>query len=196
MGRFLKVFPLNPATRVLDVGGNPRIWATLPMEVRPHLTYLNMPRAAEPDDDRACLVFGDGCLLPFPDACFDIAFSNSVIEHVGGPAAQAQFAAEVRRVSRAYWVQTPNRRFPVEQHLLTPLIHWLPKAWQRALVPRVTVWGMLTKSTVDERRFYFEHYLNDVRLLSAPEFSGLFPDGQMIRERFCGWTKSVIAFRL
>src|SRR5579863_5094084 len=127
MRLFLAEFPLTGDTRVLDVGGNPRIWSTLPATVRPQITYLNLPRAAESDDDRQHLVFGDGCHLPFADHSFDIAFSNSVIEHVGGSDAQARFAEEIRRVGRAYWVQTPNRRFPVEQHLLTPLIHWLPK---------------------------------------------------------------------
>src|SRR6266513_3125217 len=85
MELFMREFALTPKTRVLDVGGNPRIWATVPVEVRPRITYLNLPRAAEPDDDRGRLVFGDGCRLPFADKSFDIAFSNSVIEHVGGP---------------------------------------------------------------------------------------------------------------
>jgi ubiquinone/menaquinone biosynthesis C-methylase UbiE len=152
-----------------------------------------MPRAAAAGDDRAHLVFGDGCRLPFADRSFDIGFSNSVIEHVGSPAAQAQFAAEIRRVSRKYWVQTPNRHFPVEQHLLTPLIHWLPAAWQRVLVPRVTVWGMVTPAGPEERGFYFQHYLNDIRLLTAKELAALFPGARLIRERVWGWTKSLIA---
>jgi len=193
MRRFVAEFSLTPDTRVLDVGGNPRIWTTIPVECRPRITYINMPRAAESGDDRAHLVFGDGCRLPFPDRSFDIAFSNSVIEHVGGAEAQAQFASEIRRVSRVYWVQTPNRYFPVEQHLLTPIIHWLPFAWQRVLVPRVTVWGFLSAVGPAERGFYFEHYLNDIRLLTAPELAALFPGSRLIRERVWGWTKSLIA---
>ncbi len=193
MRRFALEFPLRPDAHVLDVGGNPRIWAAIPMAARPRITYLNLPRAAEPDDDRARLVFGDGCRLPFPDACFDLAFSNSVIEHVGDAQAQARFASEVRRVGRKYWVQTPNRRFPVEQHLLTPFVHWLPRGWQRALVPRVTVWGLLTEAGAAEKRFYFEHFLNDIRLLTASELAALFPESRLIRERVCGWTKSLIA---
>jgi hypothetical protein len=193
MQRFLAEFPLTSETRILDVGGNPRIWSTLPSTIRPRITYLNLPRASEQDDDRSHLVFGDGCRLPFRDRTFDIAFSNSVIEHVGGPSAQAQFASEVRRVSRAYWVQTPNRLFPVEQHLLTPFIHWLPRSWQRVLVPRVTVWAQTTRAGPDERRFYFDHYLNDIHLLTAHELNSLFPGCRLIRERVCGWTKSLIA---
>jgi hypothetical protein len=192
MRRFAAEFPLTPNTRVLDVGGNPRIWSTLPATMRPRINYLNLPRAAEPGDDRGNLVFGDGCRLPFPDHSFDVAFSNSVIEHVGGPNSQAQFASEIRRVSRFYWVQTPNRYFPVEQHLLTPFIHWLPSAVQRALVPHVTIWALVTPAGRAERGFYFEHYLNDIRLLSSKDLTALFPGSRLIRERVLGWTKSLI----
>ena len=134
-------------------------------------------------------------MLPFRDGAFDVVFSNSVIEHVGDAASQRLFASEIARVGRAYWVQTPNRWFPVEQHLLTPLVHWLPRSWQRAIVPRFTVWNVLVKPSPDRHAFYVAHYLEDVRLLSAAEFGALFPDGRIIRERFCGWTKSLVAFR-
>ncbi len=136
---------------------------------------------------------GDGRLLPFPDRSFDLVFSNSVIEHVGDAASQEQFAREVARVGRAYWVQTPNRWFPVEQHLLTPLVHWLPKRWQRALVPRWTVWSAMVRPSPDRHRFYIEHYLEEVRLLTSSDLKRLFPGARLIRERFCGLTKSLIA---
>jgi hypothetical protein len=96
-------------------------------------------------------------------------------------------------VGRAYWVQTPNRWFPVEQHLLTPLVHWLPKPWQRCIVPRFTLWSALLRPSADRRAFYVAHYLDDVRLLSASEFAALFPGARLIRERVCGWTKSLVA---
>jgi hypothetical protein len=118
-----------------------------------------------------------------------------VIEHVGDATSQRRFAREVARVGRAYWVQTPNRWFPVEQHLLTPLVHWLPKSWQRRVVPRFTVWSTLVRPSPDRRAFYLAHYLDEVRLLSAGEFAALFPDARVIRERVCGWTKSLVAVR-
>lgn len=51
----------------------------------------------------------------------------------------ARFAAEVRRVGKRYYVQTPNRHFWIEPHLLTPLIHFLPKSWQKKLVRPFTL---------------------------------------------------------
>ena len=191
MERFAREFPLTAETRVLDIGGTPECWELIP--VRPRLVLLNTPRAKDDLMGAAEWVAGDGRALPFRDGAFDVVFSNSVIEHVGGAASQERFAREVARVGRSFWVQTPNRWFPVEQHLLTPLVHWLPKPWQRAIVPRFTVWSALVRPSADRKRFYLEHYLGDVKLLGARELAALFPGARLIRERFCGVTKSLIA---
>ena len=65
--------------------------------------------------------------LPFGDGSFDFVFSNSAIEHLRTPERQRRFAVEVARVGKRYCVQTPNRWFPLESHLLTPWVHYLPK---------------------------------------------------------------------
>jgi len=69
--------------------------------------------------------------LPFKDQQFDIAFSSAVIEHVGNSAAQQKFVDELRRVSKNFFITTPNRWFPVETHTMLPLIHYLPVKWWR-----------------------------------------------------------------
>ncbi len=191
MERFVRACGITAETTVLDIGGTPDCWDLAP--VRPRLVLLNTPRAKDDLAGADSWVAGDGRALPFRDGAFDLVFSNSVIEHVGDAASQQRFAREVARVGRAYWVQTPNRWFPVEQHLLTPLLHWLPKSWQRALAPRFTVWAALTHPTPDRHRFYIEHFLTDIRLLSARQLAALFPGARLIRERFCGVTKSLIA---
>ena len=193
MQRFAEEFSITPETRVLDIGGTPDCWALLPAQ--PRLTLLNTPRAKADLAGAAAWVAGDGRNLPFRDATFDVVFSNSVIEHVGDAASQANFAREVARVGRGYWVQTPNRWFPVEQHLLTPFIHWLPKSWQRPIVPRFNVWSMSMRVTPDRRRFYIEHYLADVRLLGCREMRALFPGARVVRERFLVITKSLVAVK-
>jgi ubiquinone/menaquinone biosynthesis C-methylase UbiE len=190
MQRFLRTFPITSETRILDIGGTPDCWELI--DERPRVTLLNTPRA-KAEVGAQSWVAGDGRALPFRDFSFDIVFSNSVIEHVGDAASQARFAKEVARVGRAYWVQTPNRWFPVEQHLLTPIVHWLPRSWQRAVVPRFTVWSAITPVTPDRRRFFLDHYLSDVRLLAAADLRRMFPGARIVRERFCGWTKSLIA---
>jgi hypothetical protein len=190
---FSETFEITAHTRVLDVGGTPDLWRLMP--IQPRVTIVNLPRAA-PDRAGFDLVFASGCVLPFPDGSFDIVFSNSVIEHVGDPGEQQRFADEVRRVARKYFVQTPNRWFPVEPHLLTPLIHFLPRSWQSPVVRRATVWQWLERPSEDRRAFYVEHYLKDIRLLSHDDMSRLFPEARVIRERWLGWTKSLIAICL
>ena len=191
MERFARECRITRETRVLDIGGTPGCWELSP--VRPRLVLLNTPRAREDLTGAAEWVAGDGCRLPFRDNAFDLVFSNSVIEHVGPPSRQEKFAREVARVGRAYWVQTPDRRFPIEQHLLTPVIHWLPRRWQYFIVPRCNVWSAISRVTPDRRRFYIHHYLSDVHLLTARELGRLFPRARIIRERFLGLSKSLIA---
>ena len=193
MQRFLREFGVGPETRVLDVGGTPGDWNTA--VPRPRVVLLNMPRAAADLAAAAQWVAADGRSLPFADRSFDVAYSNSVIEHVGDAASQRAFAAEMARVGRSYWVETPNRWFPVEQHLLTPLVHWLPKPWQAYIARRGTVWSALTRPAADRREFYIEHFLRDIRLLGARDLRELFPGAQIRRERFLGLTKSLIAMR-
>jgi len=136
-------------------------------------------------------VVGSGMRLAFEDAAFDVAFSNSVIEHVGGPEAREAFARELRRVGRGVWVQTPARSFFVEPHLLAPFLHWLPAGWQRRLIRRARLWGWISRPSPER----VEHFLAQTHLLDAAEMRALFPDCELRRERFFGLTKSYVAVR-
>jgi Methyltransferase domain len=193
MRRFARTFAVTNETRILDVGGTPFNWSLL--DVQPRVTIVNMPRAREAFDAQFRSVFADGRALPFPDSSFDIVFSNSVIEHVGDAKSQQQFASEIARVGRSFWVQTPNRRFPVEPHLLTPFLHFLPAPSQRRIARKFTVWALIERPTPDRWEFYIEHYLCDIRLLDAADLQRLFPGAKIVRERLGGLTKSLIAVR-
>ena len=190
MRRFAQTFAITNETRILDVGGTPFNWEFV--EARPRVTILNMPRAQEAWDARFACVFGDGRRLPFADQSFDIVFSNSVIEHVGDWESQRQFASEIARVGRAFWVQTPNRGFPVEPHLMTPFLHYLPPEWQGVIARRFTVWAMIERPSADRWEFYIEHFLNDIRLLDAREMGELFPGAEIVRERLAGVTRGLV----
>lgn len=100
--------------------------------------------------------------LPFKDRQFDIVFSNAVLEHVGSRGEQARFVAELRRVSKAFFVTTPNRWFPVEHHTGLPFLHYLPPSLFRALIrnTRYRYWA-------DEA---------NLNILTVPEMAKLFPD--------------------
>jgi SAM-dependent methyltransferase len=193
MALLARTVGLTAGMRVLDVGGTIEIWRMAP--VMPRVVLLNQAFWPHQLQGAEGAILGDGIRLPFADQSFDLVFSNSVIEHVGDAAAQARFAAEIARVGKRYWVQTPNRFFPLEQHMWTPFVHWLPRAWQRAIIPRFSVWRMVTKHNAAEREFYLHHYLETIRLLSAAQLGALFPGAAIVRERALGWTKSLVAWK-
>ena len=192
MTRFIRELGVTAETTILDVGGTPLNWSLLPF--RPRVALLNTTREERPESGWI-FVAGDGRSLPFRDRSFDIVFSNSVIEHVGEKAGQRRFASEVARVGRSYWIQTPDRHFPVEPHLLTPFLHFLSARVQAWIARRFTIWALLVRPTPDRWKFYIEHYLCDIRLLSSRDMENLFPGAQIRRERFLGMSKSLIAVR-
>lgn len=191
MERLCRTLDLRPGTRVLDVGGNTFNWRLSP--VRPDLTFLNLAvdRFLIGDDVGATLAVGRAEALPFRDRSFDLVFCNSVIEHVGTWEDQVRVAAELRRVGRTLFVQTPDRHFPIEPHYLTPFVHYLPVRVRRRLLRNFTVWGWIERPSADQ----VDASTREIRLLSRKEMARLFPDAVIERERFLGLSKSLIAVR-
>ncbi len=193
MRLFEEHFKISASTRVLDVGGSSEIWQFA--SVLPRITLLNLPGALSAANASLSQIAADGRFLPFQDHSFDIVFSNSVIEHVGTRDDQLRFAEEAGRVGRSYWIQTPNRRFPVEMHLMLPLVHFLPKSLQRSIIYRFTGWEKLVKPNAAERAFYLEHFLNELNLLDRASLAEIFPGATILAEHFFGLPKSLIAVK-
>ena len=187
--KFGESFQIRNDTRVLDVGGYAYYWSYLPTE--PHVVIVNLDLPANPDP-RFDWVAADARALPFRDAAFDVAFSNSVVEHIPGEESRFAYAREIQRVARGYYVQTPYRWFPIEPHLMTPLIHYLPRRWQRPLLRRFTLWGLLHRPTPEG----CDEFLRDIHLLDIAALRRLFPGGIVWKERFLGLLKSISAVRL
>ena len=189
MAQFISLFGVSEATRILDVGGSAFNWNLV--AVQPQVTLLNINRL-QTDHYNFVFIEGDGRYLDFPDGDFEIVYSNSVIEHVGGWEDQVGFAREATRVGKSYYVQTPNKWFFVEPHLLTPFVLYLPHRWVKALARNFTVWGLLTRPSRKEA----EDFVDNIRLLGEREMRRLFPDARILKERFFGLTKSLIAVRI
>jgi len=171
-----------------------RFWRTVPDEARRDLevTLLNHAPASEPLPAGFRSLLGDARdLSRFADNAFDAVFSNSVIEHVGGPSDQLQMAHEVRRVGRLYYVQTPNRGFPIEPHFQFPIFQYLPESVQVALLQRFPLGWYDRISDAAEARTI----ARSIRLLSKRELQALFPDGAVWTEWFMGLPKSFVVTR-
>ena len=192
---FLRVIQPQADETMLDVGGRPESWTAFPQPVAridcENPESLQWDPAAYPHH---CITVarGDGCALTHADGAYPILFSNSVIEHVGDFAKQRAFAEEARRVGQRLWIQTPAFGFPIEPHYLAPFVHWLPVGLRCYVVRWLTPWGWIEKHP----KARAEAIIRETRLLKKRELIELFPDCEILVERFAGiLPKSYIVVR-
>lgn len=69
--------------------------------------------------------------LPLPDASFDVAYANSVMEHVRGWREALSEAHRVLRPGGLLFVGTTNRLYPISTEMDFPLYQWLPFPLQK-----------------------------------------------------------------
>lgn len=186
--------------RILDVGGRRDYWDLLRKDLHPRveitiLNYLdNELSVGRRENDPITLhyVQGDARRMPqYLDRSFDLAHSNSVIEHVGALRDCQSFAREIRRVSDAYYVQTPYLWFPIDPHFGVPFIHWLPNATRAQLYSRYKIGYAARAATYTDAMERADH----VNLLDQRFLREIFPDGRLIKERFGLMTKSLVMIR-
>ena len=192
---FLEYIQPSITDTLLDVGGYPGSWTSKPQPVR-QIDTLNVHgvswNATDFPHHHIKILVGNGCALAMPDKSYEIGFSNSVIEHVGSWERQQQFAAEICRVAKALWVQTPAYECPLEPHYLTPFIHYFPRSFQKKILRCFTLWGWIQRPTPAQ----INEMVETTRLLRKSEMVELFPDCEIITERLFGvLPKSYIAFR-
>ncbi|MBI5870707.1 MAG: methyltransferase domain-containing protein [Actinobacteria bacterium] len=178
--------------KILDLGGTQNFWETTGL-LNPEandITLLNvMPIAVDKPGFRSMV--GDARSMPeFENGEFDVVFSNSVIEHVGTYDDQRSMAREIKRVGHSYFVQTPNRYFPIEPHTVFPLFQFLPIAIRAWLLNHFSL-GWFEKIGDREQA---RELAKSIRLLTGKEFADLFPDATFEKESFLGMTKSFIVY--
>jgi SAM-dependent methyltransferase len=164
---------------ILDIGGAHYTWPIIGRTEGITILNIELPE----DTGGFNYILGSGCDLPFGDKSFDLAFSNSVIEHVGSEENQYKFAKETMRVGKRIYCQTPSRFFPIDPHLSAPFLHWLPFSW---LTPKFlryfTLNGWLLKRP----------YQYDVTWISKRKLKKMFPGCKIKTERFLLLPKSFI----
>ena len=185
------VAQLDRPVSILDVGGAPGYWSVLGPEACHGLriTLLNLePTPALPPG--LTQVTGDARSLQFADCSFDVVFSNSVIEHLQRGQEQAAMAREVMRVGKRYFIQTPNKWFPLEPHFLFPMFQFLPIGVRVWLLQHFQL-GWFHK-TPDRRAA--EAIVRGIHLLGRRELLSLFPGACLFKESALGVGKSYVAY--
>lgn len=183
--------------RIIDLGGTEQYWdiardfLTTHRE-RLHITLVNPEVFPIRDPSLFTSVRGDATA---PDLMageiFDLAHSNSVIEHVGWLPEMARFAENMRRLGSRYYMQTPNYWFPLEPHFRVPGFQYLPEVVRIAMLQRMKLGFFQPVPDRMEAKDLIEHH----RLLSMRQARGLFPDARFEYEWVYGLPKSILAIR-
>ncbi len=179
--------------KILDIGGTQQYWEEVEfkdMEVVDVL-LLNISEERTTFPNFRSMAGDAKDLRAFKDKEFDMVFSHSVIEHVGGLEDQRKMADELRRVGKRYFLQTPNRYFPFEPHFLFPMFQFLPLCVKVWLVSHFDIGWY--RRTPDRKKAL--EIVTSIRLLTKKDLCELFPEGSIYRERFLGLTKSFLVIK-
>ena len=182
---------LHGHLEILDIGGTQQFWDLMLGDDATdfRVTLLNIEHQ-KVSSSRFVSTAGDARSIPqFAAASFDVVFSNSVIEHVGDYEAQRKMANEIQRVGKRYFVQTPNKRFPLEPHFLFPWFQYLPVSVRAWMVNHFDVgWYRRIPDRAAARA-----EVESIQLLTRRRFAALFPGARIHEERIAGLTKSFVA---
>ncbi|HAR63016.1 MAG: class I SAM-dependent methyltransferase [Candidatus Margulisiibacteriota bacterium] len=188
------VYAKNGSVAIIDIGGTKTFWNILPKEkldsYNIKITVVNLAGSnCSADDNHFTFVDGDGCNLSgFDNNSFDIAHSNSVIEHVGDWKQMRKFAQEILRLAPITYIQTPFFWFPIEPHFMTPFFHWLPRPVRIALCLTFGLGHFNRALNIDEA----VAKVDCIELLDYRLFQELFPKLSIKKEKVLFLTKSLI----
>jgi hypothetical protein len=187
-----ETFPDLAQMSVIDLGGRVDTWEQAP--VRPkHVHVVNLEPLSADVPAWAEVDYGDACALPLHVSSrrYDLVFSNSVIEHVGGHERRLRFAESVHKLADAHWVQTPYRFFPIEPHWVAPGMQFLPTSLRTTVAHR---WP-LSHTPSEDRASAMQDVLW-TELIDKTQMRHYFPQSTIRSERIFGLTKSMIAYKL
>jgi hypothetical protein len=185
---FAERFPAIEDMTVLDLGGTVRAWDAAP--ARPQRLVLLNVFPQQSTNTGVETIVGDACSPPesVRREHFDLVFSNSVIDQVGGHARRGAFAEQVQTLADHHWIQTAYRYFPINPFWLFPAFQFLPVRARVAL----TRWWPLGSEQKSDPREATSRVLT-IEMLSETELRYYFPHSEIWRERVFGIVKSLVA---
>ncbi len=187
--RFYETFKNKEKVKILDVGGTESFWkdSTFLPSGKVSITLLNLDEQ-EVFTKNITSLSGDATdLSQFENDSFDLVFSNSVIEHLHNFDNQKKMAAEIQRVGKNFFVQTPNKYFILEPHYALPLFQFVPSSLAFFILTKTKL-SRMQKWKPD----FAKSYLEEIRLLSFREMKLLFPKARIYKEKIMGLNKSFI----
>jgi len=182
-----RVNQLAKPVKILDVGGTELFWINrgFANNADYQVTLINRKAFTTTTTNCESLVGDATDLSLFKDKEFNVSFSNSVIEHLETWDNQVKMANEIRRTGNYYFVQTPNKWFPIEPHYLLPFFQFMPCKLRYFILTKTK----LSRGHTWQSQFVVQ-YLKEIRLLTLNQLRKLFPGSNVYYEKFLGMTKS------
>jgi len=182
---------------IIDLGGTEKYWSIAGdyLEQRRGRIFITLVNTepqvvVQPSQFQAVRDSASNLDL-FKGRRFDLAHSNSVIEHVSSRANMRDFGDNMRRLAPRYYCQTPNYWFPYEPHFRTIGFQYLPKAVRVAMLQRYALGFFERIDSAAEAR----DVVRDHDLIGRRQLAAFLPDAEITYETFLGFRKSVIAIR-
>lgn len=161
--------------KILDLGGTQEYWEMMeytdPNLIQVTIINLDNIKVTLPNFSFIRIDILD---LDIDKFDYDIIFSHSLIEHVD----HEKFAKLIRSFKKPYFIQTPNKNFPIEPHFLIPLFQYFP------------LW--LKYWCIRNFRKELESEVESINLLDRKEIERLFPDSFIYEGKLLGLTQSFI----
>jgi SAM-dependent methyltransferase len=205
---FKNHFSIDENSKILDIGSesgsniNAVLKGTRAQHKNIYIADINPEEVKEGSKKYGFIpvIISESETLPFEDKFFDIVYCSSVIEHVTvqkdkvwklysgykfkreSLRRQKDFAKEVKRLGKQYFVQTPYKHFPIESHTWLPFIAWLPR------------WLQITTLHISNH-FWVKKTTPDWYLLNKKEMREMFQDAEIIEEKVFGIVKSIMAVK-
>lgn len=173
------VLSFNRQVKILDIGGTQNYWEMMkytdPNLIQVTLINIDDKKVTLPNFTAIKMNALDLNIFKFD--C-DIIFSHSLIEHID----HEKFAYIVKNFNKPYFIQTPNKYFPIEPHFLFPMLQFFP-IWLK-------YWFVRTY------RKELESEVETINLLSKKELKKLFPNTQIYGGKILGIAQSFVVINM
>ncbi len=176
--------------RILDIGGTQKFWENMNYIKldKINITLLNTKKEEVLHPNFHSIVGDATDLSYFKKNEFDIVVAHSLIEHIPTAKKQSKLSKEIIRISKYYFVETPNKCFPIEPHFRLPFVQFAPANFKKFLLTKTKLVRNKKWAGDQEKNFL------KIKPISKKEFKKMFPDGKIYYEKYLGLTCSFTAY--
>lgn len=188
-----KIYANKKSVNIIDFGGTEDYWNLIGInflkKYKCKITLLNINKFEIKNPNYFLFERRDITKIINFKKKYDIAFSNSTIEHLYNLKNMTIFSKNLINSAEYYYCQTPNKSFFIEPHFLFPFFQYLNFSSQLFLIRNFNL-GYIGKIRQTEKAI---DILNSIKLLSYDDVKVLFKNSNIEFEKIFFLKKSIIA---